>query len=84
MLRKTLMILIMVLSSVIIGCDRMQVPLTPVKGPLKVGVLQPPNYYPSYTKGVQLAQEKINESGGILGMDVALVQIITYNECHPI
>ncbi|MDE0636860.1 MAG: ABC transporter substrate-binding protein [Candidatus Poribacteria bacterium] len=74
MLRKIVMILIMVFSSVIMGCERMQVPLIPVKGTLKVGVLQPPSYYPSYTKGVELAQAEINQSGGILGMDVALVQ----------
>lgn len=74
MLRKIVMLLIMVFSSVIMGCERMQVPLTPVKGTLKVGVLQPPRYYPSYTKGVELAQAEINQSGGILGMDVALVQ----------
>ena len=79
MLRKTLMILITVSMSVIIGCQRMQEPLTdavkdtPEKGTLKVGVLQPPSYYPSYTKGVTLAQEKINRDGGILGSEVELL-----------
>ncbi len=73
MLRKIVMVLIMVSCSVIIGCERRQMLLPPIKLLLKVGVLQPPNYYPSYTKGVKLAQEKINESGGILGVDVALV-----------
>ena len=79
MLRQTLMILIIVSISVIIGCQRMQAPLTdavtdtPEKGTLKVGVLQPPSYYPSYTKGVQLAQAEINANGGILGMDVELL-----------
>ena len=79
MLRKTLMILIIVSMSVIIGCERMREPLKDVltdtseKDTLKVGVLQPPSYYPSYTKGVKLAQEKINRVGGILGIEVELL-----------
>ncbi|MCG8622470.1 MAG: ABC transporter substrate-binding protein, partial [Proteobacteria bacterium] len=46
---------------------------TPENGTLKVGVLQPPSYYPSYTNGVKLAQAKINRDGGILSIDVELL-----------
>ena len=28
--------------------------------PFKVGLLQPPGYYPSFTKGAELARDEIN------------------------
>ena len=79
-MKNVLVILtILLIVCVITGCERMREPLkntvkdTTEQDTLKVGVLQPPSYYPSYTKGAILAQEKINSEGGILGMNVELV-----------
>ena len=61
------------------GCDRTQDKLTPVildtpmNTTLKVGILQPPNYYPSFTRGAELARDIINAVGGVNGMQVELV-----------
>ena len=68
---------ILLIACLITSCERTSEPLknmvkdTPET--LKVGLLQPPSYYPSYTKGVNLAQVEINSEGGILGMNVELV-----------
>lgn len=45
----------------------------PKETALKVGILQPPNYYPSFTKGAELARDAINAAGGVNGMQVELV-----------
>ena len=64
-----------------LGCDRGEVKVpadTTVTPPettpvLKVGLLQPPGYYPSFTRGAQLARDTINAAGGVNGMQLALV-----------
>ena len=61
------------------GCDRTPdklIPVmtdTPADTTLKVGILQPPNYYPSFTRGAELARDEINAFGGVNGMQVELV-----------
>ena len=63
------------------GCDRGEVKVpadTTVTPPettpvLKVGLLQPPGYYPSFTRGAQLARDTINAADGVNGMQLALV-----------
>ena len=63
------------------GCDRKQVKITadititaPDTTPvLKVGLLQPPGYYPSFTRGAELARDAINAAGGVNGMQLELV-----------
>ena len=61
------------------GCDRTFDDLksvmtdTPTDTTLKVGILQPPNYYPSFTRGAELARDAINAAGGVNGMQVELV-----------
>ena len=59
------------------GCDREQVKITattPETTPvLKVGLLQPPGYYPSFTRGAELARDAINAAGGVNGMQLELV-----------
>ena len=61
------------------GCSRTPDKLMPVmtdapkETALKVGIFQPPNYYPSFTKGAELARDAINAAGGVNGMQVELV-----------
>ncbi len=61
------------------GCDKTKNVLmsamtdTPTDTTLKVGILQPPNYYPSFTRGAELARDVINAAGGVNGMQVELV-----------
>ena len=63
------------------GCDREQVKITaditittPETTPvLKVGLLQPPGYYPSFTRGAELARDAINAAGGVNGMQLELI-----------
>ena len=40
---------------------------------IKVGVLQPAGHFEGFAKAAQLAQAEINQSGGILGMQVELI-----------
>ena len=62
------------------GCDKEQVKIptdTTIMPPesipvLKVGLLQPPGYYPSFTRGAHLARDAINAAGGVNGMQLAL------------
>ena len=60
------------------GCNREQVKITattPETTPvLKAGLLQPPGYYPSFTRGAQLARDAINAAGGVNGMLVELIE----------
>ena len=45
------------------GCQRADVATVPPEialQPFKVGLLQPPGYYPSFTKGAELARDEIN------------------------
>ena len=65
------------------GCERMRdmgmtgemvaSPDTDTTTTLKVGVLQPTGHYEGFSKGAVLAQTEINQSGGILGMQVELI-----------
>ena len=78
-LRLLLCILFVFTVAFMFGCDRTRDKLmlvmtdTPADTTLKVGVLQPPNYYPSFTRGAELARDVINAAGGVNGMQVELV-----------
>ncbi len=77
--RLLLSIVFVFIATFMFGCDRTQKELTPVildtptDTTLKVGILQPPNYYPSFTRGAKLARDEINAAGGVNGMQVELV-----------
>ena len=63
-------------ATVMFGCDRADVAMradgTDAPTPhFKVGLLQPPGYYPSFTRGAELAREEINAT--LDGMQVAFV-----------
>ncbi len=77
--RLLLSIVFVVTTTLMFGCDRTPDKLIPVmtdaptETALKVGILQPPNYYPSFTRGAELARDEINAAGGVNGMQVELV-----------
>ena len=76
--RLLLSIVFVIIATFMFGCDRTQDKLpavidTSTDTTLKVGVLQPPNYYPSFTRGVEVARDVINAAGGVNGMQVELV-----------
>ena len=80
-LRRLFSILLLLAATVLFGCDRRQVAITAdittesTETPLllKVGLLQPPGYYPSFTRGAELARDEINAADGINGMPVELI-----------
>lgn len=68
-LRRLLGIVFTLTATVLFGCDILvntftsdtsTTPPTDTKNTLKVGILQPPNYYPSFTRGAELARDEIN------------------------
>ena len=76
--RLLLCIIFVFTATFMFGCNRTQDVLMPVTDTrtdttLKVGILQPPNYYPSFTRGAELARDGINAVGGVNGMQVELV-----------
>ena len=82
----TLMSCILLAASVVLlsGCERARdIGMTDEVGTpsdtdtmsmLKVGLIQPSAHYTSFAKGAKLAQAEINESGGVLGMQVELIE----------
>ena len=69
-LRRLLGFVFTLTATVLFGCDIVvntfigdigdTTPPTDTKKTLKVGILQPPNYYPSFTRGAELALDELN------------------------
>ena len=61
------------------GCERAQQVITPgtstsdTMSTIKIGVIQPTGLAPNFTKGAELARAKVNNSGGLLGMQVEFI-----------
>lgn len=80
--RRLLSLVFMFAVLLMFGCNREQVKITAdvtvtiseTTPTFKVGLLQPPGYYPSFTRGAQLARDAINAAGGVNGMQVELVE----------
>ena len=79
-LRRLLGIVFTLTATVMFGCDMVvntfigetsTTPNTDTKNTLKVGILQPPNYYPSFTRGAALARDEINA-----GMDSVSIEFV--------
>ena len=76
---KTFLILIAFLIISLSGCERIQHIVTPdtstsdTMSTIKVGVIQPSGLAPNFTKGAELARAKVNNSGGLLGMQVEFI-----------
>ena len=62
------LLLVILIAVTLFGCQRADVATVPPETvppeialqPFKVGLLQPPGYYPSFTKGAELARDEIN------------------------
>ena len=62
------LLLVILIAVTLFGCQRADVATVPPETvppeialqPFKVGILQPPGYYPSFTKGAELARDEIN------------------------
>ncbi len=78
-LRVLLSIVCVLTAAFMFGCDRTQKGLMPVitdtstETALKVGILQPPNQFTSFTKGAELARDVINAAGGVNGMQLEFI-----------
>ena len=76
---KTFLILIAFLIISLSGCERVQHIVTPdtstsdTMSTIKVGVIQPSGLAPNFTKGAELARAKVNNSGGLLGMQIEFI-----------
>ncbi len=56
------------------GCEKIsQMIPSDTISTVKVGIIQPSGLAPSFTKGAELAKTQINNSGGLLGMEVEFV-----------
>ena len=76
---KIFLTLIAILVISLSGCERVQHVVTPdtstsdVMSTIKVGVIQPSGLAPNFTKGAELARAQVNNSGGLLGMQVEFI-----------
>ena len=69
---SVIIISILVLS--LSGCEKINQMLpSDTISTIKVGVIQPSGLAPSFTKGAELAKSQINNSGGLLGMEVQFI-----------
>ena len=60
--------------STLIGCENIEQIITQNSiSTIKVGVIQPSGLAPSFTDGAELARAQINNSGGLLGMQVEFI-----------
>ncbi len=65
-------VLLLVLS--LSGCEKInQIVTSDTISTVKVGVIQPSGLAPSFTKGTELAKSQINNSSGLLGMEVQFI-----------
>ena len=61
------------------GCERVSemvqpdTPAPPMEATLKIGVIQPSNTFTTFSQGAETARVQINESDGVLGMEIAFI-----------
>ena len=76
---KTFLILIAILIISLSGCERVRQIVTPdtstsdTMSTIKIGVIQPSGLALNFTKGAELARAQVNNSGGLLGMQVEFI-----------
>ena len=66
----------LLLTAAFTGCDDLMSVLDPPPAPsetLKIGVIQPSQYYSSFARGAEIARMELNAAGGVLGMPVEFV-----------
>lgn len=65
---------VLILGFFLSGCERVkQIAAPDIISTIKIGIIQPSGYYSSFSKGAQLAQTQINNSGGIFGMEIKFI-----------
>ena len=76
---KIFLSLIAILVISLSGCERVQQVVTPdastpeAATTIKIGVIQPSGLASNFTRGAELARSQVNDSGGLLGMQVEFV-----------
>ena len=71
---SSFLILFTIFAITISGCEKLDQVITQTSiSSIKVGVIQPSGLAPSFTKGVELARTQVNDSGGLLGMQVEFI-----------
>ena len=76
---KIFLTLIAILYISFLGCERVQQVTTPethtpdATSTIKIGVIQPSGLASSFTKGAELARSQVNNTGGLLGMQVEFI-----------
>ncbi|MDE0483332.1 MAG: ABC transporter substrate-binding protein [Candidatus Poribacteria bacterium] len=72
---------VLILGFSLLGCERVKQITTPdTIATVKIGIIQPSGLAPSFTKGAELAKSQINNSGGLLGMEVEFVEMDNQGE----
>lgn len=67
---------ILILGFSLSGCERIGQITTPeTTHTIKIGIIQPSGLAPSFTKGAALARTQVNNSGGLLGMQVEFIKM---------
>lgn len=73
----TFVVLLSISVTLLAGCERMSdlvsTPDTATTPTLKIGVIQSPEYYSAFADGAEVARTQINQSGGLLGMQVEFI-----------
>ena len=76
---KIFLSLIAILVISLSGCERVQQVVTPdastpeAATTIKIGVIQPSGLASNFTRGAELARSQVNDSGGLLGMQVEFI-----------
>jgi branched-chain amino acid transport system substrate-binding protein len=75
---STSVVLLAILSVSLLGCERIDPVIPPdttsqMGATLKIGVIQPEYSYTTFSQGAETARVQINESGGVLGMQVEFI-----------
>ena len=72
------LLLIAILVTILSGCERIQQVLpsdttATTTSSIKIGVSQPSGYYIGFLHGAELARTEINNSGGVLGIQIEFI-----------
>ena len=68
-----------ILLTVLTGCERVNqvvqpdATTVPTETTLKIGVIQPSNTFTTFSQGAETARAQINETGGVLGMQIEFI-----------
>ena len=74
-----LITLIIATVTILSGCQQVKNVITRTTDPamestIKIGLIQPADYYVTFGQGVLLAQQQLNKRGGVLGNSIEVIQ----------